>query len=43
MDPSANAEDRIGILAKALSSFDTEKIYLLPYIREILEEARESS
>ncbi|NIQ39856.1 MAG: hypothetical protein GTN81_14900 [Proteobacteria bacterium] len=43
MDPSANAEDRIGILAKALASFDTEKVYLLPYIREILEATQESS
>jgi len=39
MDPSEPMESRIKILARALSSFNTEDIYLLPFIREILEMA----
>jgi hypothetical protein len=41
IDPSETIERRIEILAGALSSFDREEIYILPYIREILEKARE--
>jgi len=33
-------EGRIEILARSLSSFDTEHIYLLPFVREILEKAQ---
>lgn len=43
MDRSKPVEDQIAILSRALSTFDTEGIYLLPYIREILEIARRSS
>lgn len=41
IDPSETIERRIEILAGALSSFDREEIYILPYIREILQKARE--
>ncbi len=40
VDQSAPIEDRIEILARALSSFDTEGFYLVPYVREILEKAQ---
>ncbi|MBW2038071.1 MAG: hypothetical protein JRI46_00500 [Deltaproteobacteria bacterium] len=43
IDRSKPMEDQIEILARALSSFDTEEVYLFPYIREILEKARRSS
>jgi len=43
MDRSERVEDRIEILARALSSFDTEGVYLLPYIRGILEKAQRPS
>jgi hypothetical protein len=43
MDPSAPLELQIEILARALSSFKTEELYLLPFIREILQKARKSS
>jgi hypothetical protein len=39
MDRSEPMESRIKILSLALSSFDTDDIYLLPFIREILEKA----
>ena len=41
IDRSETTERRTEILAGALSSFDREGIYILPYIREILEKARE--
>jgi len=41
IDPSETIERRIEILAGALSSFDREEIYILPYIREILEKAKD--
>jgi len=41
MDPAVPIEDRIEILARSLSSFHTEEVYLLPLIREILEKAQE--
>jgi len=41
IDRSETIERRIKILARALSSFDREGVYILPYIREILEKARE--
>ncbi|OGP86334.1 MAG: hypothetical protein A2Z08_04095 [Deltaproteobacteria bacterium RBG_16_54_11] len=40
IDRSKPVEDRIKILAHGLSSFDTEEVYLFPYIREILDNAR---
>jgi hypothetical protein len=43
MDPSAPLELQIEILARALSSFKIEELYLLPFIREILEKAQKSS
>lgn len=43
MDPSTPIEVQIEILARALSSFKIEDLYLLPFIREILEKARKSS
>ena len=42
LDRSESIEARIEILAKALSSFDLENVYLLPYIREVLERSRRS-
>jgi hypothetical protein len=41
IDRSETFERRIKILAHALSSFDREGVYILPYIREILEKAGE--
>jgi len=43
MDRSEPMEHRIEILARALSCFDTKEVYLLPFIREILEKAQGSS
>lgn len=43
VDRSKSIEDQIIILSRALSSFNTEEMYLLPYIREILDKARRSS
>jgi hypothetical protein len=43
VDRSESIEAQIEILAKALSSFDTEDIYILPHIRDILERAERSS
>jgi hypothetical protein len=40
IDQSKLVEDQIKTLAQGLSSFDTEEVYLFPYIREILEQAR---
>ena len=40
IDRSKPVEDQIKILAHGLSSFDTEEVYLFPYIREILDKAR---
>ncbi len=42
MDPAAPIQDRIEILAQSLSSFHTEEVYLLPFIREILEKAQKA-
>jgi len=41
IDRSETIERRTEILARALSSFDREDVYILPYIREILQKARE--
>ena len=43
MDRSETIEGQIKILARALSSFDTEEVYILPFIREILDQAQRSS
>ncbi len=43
MDRSATTEDRIEVLARALASFDMDRFYIVPYIREILEKARKAS
>ena len=43
MDPSEPLAAQIEILARALSSFRIEEVYLLPFIREILEKAQKSS
>ncbi len=43
MDPSTPLEVQIEILARALSSFKIEEVYLLPSIREILEKVQKSS
>ena len=40
VDRSKVVEDQIKILARGLSTFDTEKVFLFPYIREILDKAR---
>lgn len=40
VDRSKSVDDQIKIVARELSSFDTESLYLFPYIREILEKAR---
>jgi hypothetical protein len=40
IDRSKAVEDQIKILARGLSSFDTEEVYLFPYIREMLDNAR---
>ena len=33
-------DDQINTLAQGLASFDTEELYLFPYIREVLDKAR---
>ena len=43
IDPSSPIEDQIKTLARALGSFKTDDIYLLPFIREILEKTKKSS
>lgn len=43
IDRSKSVEDQINIVAQCLSSFDTEEVYLFPYIREVLEKARRQS
>ena len=40
IDRSKSLEDQIAIVAQGLSSFDTEEVYLFPYIRNVLEKAR---
>ena len=43
MDRSETIEGQIRILARALSSFDTEGLYILPFIREILDKTQSTS
>lgn len=40
IDRSKSIEDQIHIVAKGLAYFDTEEVYLFPYIRDVLEKAR---
>lgn len=40
IDPYYTIDRRVEILTQALSSFDYDEIYVLPYIREILERAK---
>jgi hypothetical protein len=40
IDRSKPEKDQIKTLARGLSSFNTEEIYLFPYIREILDSER---
>lgn len=42
LDPSTPIQNQIEILARSLSSFHTEDIYVLPFIREMLEKAQTS-
>jgi hypothetical protein len=42
MDPSTPIQNKIEVLARSLSSFHTEDVYLLPFIREILQKAKTS-
>lgn len=42
VDPATPIQVKIDILARSLSSFQIKEVYLLPYIREILEKAQES-
>lgn len=43
LDRSEPIEGQIEILARALASFNTDEVYLLPHIRGLLEKARRSS
>ena len=43
VDRSKSLDDQITIVAQGLSAFDTEKVYLFPYIRDVLEKARRQS
>jgi hypothetical protein len=40
IDRSKAVEDQIKILVRGLSFFDTEEVYLFPYIREMLNNVR---
>jgi hypothetical protein len=40
IDQAEPTDGRIKMLTRALSSFDTEEVYLPPFVREILENAR---
>jgi hypothetical protein len=40
VDRSKTIDDQITIVARGLSSFDTDAIYLFPYIRKILDKVR---
>jgi len=41
IDRSEKPQGRIKILARALSAFDKEDVYILPFVREILEKAKD--
>jgi hypothetical protein len=40
VDRSKKLDDQITILARGLSFFNTDELYLFPYIREILDKVR---
>jgi hypothetical protein len=40
IDRSKSLDDQITIVAQGLSSFDTEEVYIFPFIRDVLEKAR---
>ncbi len=40
LDRSEPIERRIQILARALSSFNRDEVYVLPFVREILEKVQ---
>jgi hypothetical protein len=42
IDRTEKIQGRIKILARALSAFDKEEIYILPLVREILEKAKDA-
>jgi hypothetical protein len=42
VDRTEKIQGRIKILARALSAFDKEEIYILPFVREILEKAKDA-
>jgi hypothetical protein len=42
IDRSERLQGRIKILARALSAFDREDIYILPFVREILQKAKDA-
>ncbi|MBW2332877.1 MAG: hypothetical protein JRF08_05350 [Deltaproteobacteria bacterium] len=42
IDPAEPIQVQIDILAQSLSAFQTEEVYLLPFIREILKKAQRS-
>lgn len=42
IDRSEKLQGRIKILARAISAFDREEIYILPFVREILEKAKDA-
>jgi hypothetical protein len=42
LDRSEPIEGRIQILARALSFFNREDVYILPFIREVLDKAKKS-
>jgi hypothetical protein len=43
LDQSEPIEKRIQILARALSSFNREEVYVIPFVREILESVQRST
>ena len=40
INQSQSVENQINILAQGLASFNTEEVFLFPYIRTVLEKAR---
>jgi hypothetical protein len=42
IDQSESMDGQIAIVARALAAFDTEEIYVVPFVREVLAKARRS-
>ena len=40
VDRSKPLEDQVSTVARGLAAFNTEEVFVFPYIREVLEEAR---